>query len=105
MLSEVRVGESTTDSIEVNSGLRQGCPLAPSSFNIFLGAVVNCWRDKCSIAVVEVRYKHWCKLVGECTPKSGLREIRVTERQFADNAAIYFRPRDIFEQASSEIAN
>ena len=29
MLAEVRVGEATTDSIEVNNGLRQGCPLAP----------------------------------------------------------------------------
>ena len=30
MQAEVRVGDITTDSIEVNNGLRQGCTLAPS---------------------------------------------------------------------------
>ena len=32
----VRVGTTTTDSVEVQNGLRQGCTLAPSLFNLVL---------------------------------------------------------------------
>ena len=49
MLVEVRVGASSTDSIEVKNGLRQGCTLAPTLFNIYYSAVVANWRDRCPI--------------------------------------------------------
>ena len=35
-----------------------------------------------------VKYKQGRKLVGDHTAKSRLREVRVTESQFADDAAI-----------------
>ena len=45
MRADVRVGKSSTDSIEVKNGLRQGCILAPTLFNIYYSAVVANWRD------------------------------------------------------------
>ena len=35
MHAEVRVGSTVTDRFEVRNGLRQGCTLAPTSFNIY----------------------------------------------------------------------
>lgn len=46
MHAEVRVGSLTTESFEVGNGLRQGCTLAPTLFNIYIRAVVNSRRTK-----------------------------------------------------------
>ena len=41
-----------------------------------------------------VRYKHGRKLVGDRTAKSRLDQTRITESQFADDAAVYATSRD-----------
>ena len=65
MLAKVRAGDLNTDSIEVRNGLRQGCVLAPSLFNLYFSAMVAYWRDRCPQAGIMVRYKHGRKLVGD----------------------------------------
>ncbi len=62
MKAEVRVGGSLSDSFEVRNGLRQGCTLAPTLFNIYFSAVVGSWCRSCLEAGVEVVYKHGRKL-------------------------------------------
>ena len=80
MLAQVQVGgDLTTNSIEVKNGVRQGCTLAPSLFNIYFSAMVACWRARCPEAGVTVRYKHGRKLVGDRTAKSHLSKVRITE--------------------------
>ena len=105
MLAEVQVEEGSTDSFEVKNGLRQGCPLAPSLFNLFFAAMVSCWRARCPEAGVVVKYKHGRRLVGDRTAKSRLSAIKVTETQFADDVAVYCQARDIFERAISEFVH
>ena len=102
MHAEVRLGSTTTDRFEVRNGLRQGCTLAPTLFNIYFSAMVANWRDECVGAGVSVLYKHGKKLVGDRTAKSRLNEVRVTESQFADDAALYTTSRDSFESAAAE---
>ena len=102
MHAEVRLGSTTADRFEVRNGLRQGCTLAPTLFNIYFSAMVANWRDECVGAGVSVLYKHGKKLVGDRTAKSRLNEVRVTESQFADDAALYTTSRDSFEYAAAE---
>lgn len=97
MNAEVRVGSELSDVFEVKNGLRQGCTLAPTLFNIYFSAVVSCWRDECVEAGIDVMFKHGRKLVGDRTAKSGLEVVRVTESQFADDVALYSSSRHDFE--------
>ena len=75
--AEVRVGSTTTDSTEVKNGLRQGCTIAPTLFNLYFSAMVTCWRSRCPQAGVTVRYKHGKKLVGDRTAKLGLQKVGI----------------------------
>lgn len=86
MQAEVQVGSTTTESFEVKNG-RQGCTLAPSLFNIYFSGMVAGWRAKYAGEGMSVLYKLGRKLVGDCTAKSRLDEVKVTETQFADGAA------------------
>ena len=71
----VRVLDDITDDIEVTNGLRQGCTLAPTLFNLYFSAMVVCWRARCPRAGVIVRYRAGRKLVGDRTAKSRLRRL------------------------------
>ena len=102
MHAEVRVGSTVTDRFEVRNGLRQGCTLAPTLFNIYFSAMVADWCNRNSGAGVSVLYKHGRKLVGDCTAKSRLSEMRITESQFADDVALYATSRDSFESVAAE---
>ena len=105
MRAEVRVDVTATDSIEVKNGLRQGCTLAPTVFNIYYSSVVANWREQCPLAGVNVRFKHGRKLVGDRTAMSRLKEVRLTESQFADDTAAYATTRSAFEQATGEFTH
>ena len=102
MQAEVRVGSSLSESFEVRNGLRQGCILAPTLFNIYFSAVVASWRGNCTEAGVEVLYRHGRKLVGDRTAKSRLSVVRVTESQFADDVALYAGLRDCLESVAKK---
>ena len=65
MQAEVRVKDITMDTIEVMNGLRQGCALASTLFNVYYSAVVASWRNHCLSAGVDVRFRHGRKLVGD----------------------------------------
>lgn len=104
MRAEVSVKDMTTDTIEVMNGLRQGCTLAPTLFNVYYSAVVAKWRNRCLFAGVDVRFRHGRKLVGDRTAKSRLTKVRIFESQFADDTAIYTTRRDTIVDATAEIA-
>ena len=102
MEAEVRVGASLSEGFEVRNGLRQGCTLAPTLFNIYFSAVVASWRSGCSEAGVDVLPRHGRKLVGDRTAKSRLCVVRVTESEFADDVALYTSSRDCLESVAKK---
>ena len=103
MQAEVSVKDMTTDTIEVMNGLRQGCTLAPTLFNVYYSAVVADWRNRCLVAGVDMRFRHGRKLVGDRTAKSRLSTVKIFESQFADDTAIYTTSRDAIVSAMTEI--
>ena len=105
MRAEVRVGSDLSDAFEMKNGLRQGCTLAPTLFNVYFNAMVTCWRDECAEAGIDVLFKHGRKLVGDRTGKSRLQVVRVTESQFADDVALYSSSREDYEMASRKFVD
>ena len=101
MHAEVRLGNTVTASFEERSGLRQGCTV-PTLFNIYCSAMMADWQSRCPQAGVTLRFRHGQKLVGDRTAKSRLSTTRITESQFADDAAVYAATWEAFEQATTE---
>ena len=95
MHAEVILGNTVRDSFEVRNGLRQGCTV-PTLFNIYCSGMVTDWQSHCPQAGVTLRFRHGRKLVGDRTAKSRLSTTRVTESQFADDAAVYAATREAF---------
>ena len=51
--------------------------------------MVSVWHEQCGEIGVPVLYKHGGKLVGDCTVKSRLLRVQISESQFADDLALY----------------
>jgi len=104
MRAEVTVGSTTTEEFEVRNGLRQGCTLAPTLFNIYISAVVANWQTESPEVGLAVLYIHGRKLVGDCSTKARLSKVKVTKTQFADDAALYTPSQHTFETSAASFA-
>ena len=85
MSAEVTVNGQVAPEFEICNGLKQGCVIAPTLFNLYFALVMEHWRSKCKEFGLGVMYKCGGKLVGKRTRRP-LR-VKVTELMFADDAA------------------
>ena len=67
MQAGVRGEASVSDSFEVSNGLRQGCTLTSTLFNLYFSAEVASWRGGCAEAGVDVLFQPGRKPIGDRT--------------------------------------
>ena len=82
-------GQLMEEEVEVENGLRQGCTLAPTLFNLYACLVME--RRAARVRDFEgVGTSMFCKLDGKLFRRStrGSQQVQLTECQFADDAAL-----------------
>ena len=85
----VRFSGEFTDGINVTDGLRQGCTLVPTLFNLHVSAVEAHWRNQSSTPHVAFHYCVRRKVVGDRPAKSCLAAAFMSGSRFADVASLY----------------
>ena len=93
-------GELLEEKIEVENGLRQGCTLAPTLFNLYASLVMERWTER--VAGLEgVGTGMLCKFDGKLFRRStkDSQQVQLNECQFADDAALLATTRSGAEQA------
>ena len=100
MKAEVTVDSYLTPDFEVCNGLKQGCMIAPSLFNLYFNLVISQWQ-KCADFGVDILYKCGRKLIGERTQKPD--RLKISELLFADDAAAVGTSRRSMEAAATAL--
>ena len=82
-------GRPSKEDVEVDNGLRQGCSMAPTLFNLYACVVVERWKERIQdvdgVGVL-LNYKMDRKLFRRYTRNAS--QTQLTEGQFADDAAL-----------------
>ena len=100
MKAKIRIDGAMLEEIEVVNGLRQGCCMAPMLFNLYSCLAVERWLAKIENVegvVISIRYKNDKKLFRRYTRNSC---EKITECQFADDAAVFASARSSAERAA-----
>ena len=103
MKARIRLEDENLEEIEVNNGLRQGCCMAPSLFNLYSSLLVDLWTSRMKHvegAGVYIRHKDDGKLFRRYTRNSEITQLN--ECQFADDAALLATTREGAERALKE---
>ena len=109
MQATIQLDGKTLEPIDVDNGLRQGCCMAPVLFNLYACVFVERWLariENLDGVGLTLKYKHDQKLFRRYTRNA--EETRLTELQFADDAALLAKTREGAENAIRmymEVAN
>ena len=93
--ARVRLEGELLEEIEVNNGLRHGCTMAPSLFNVYACAVAERWTERVKDVEevgTEILYKLDQHLFRRSTRKAS--EACLLKGEFADDVVLMARSRD-----------
>ncbi len=99
MSTRLRLDGTLQENISVQNGLRQGCTMAPVLFNLYMCAVIECWLDRLDGADgvgVDILVRYDGELLRKSRQRTSTR--RLTECQFADDAALIATSRNGMER-------
>ncbi len=106
MKAKIRANGELLEDIDVDKGLRQGCSMAPTLFNLYACLVAERWKEVVAgiegVAIVW-RYKLDQKLFRRYTTKAC--ESQLTECKFADDLAIFATTREGAKNAMRAFVN
>ena len=57
----VRVDGQLSEPISIKKGVRQGCPLSPILFNLFLNDIFNKWENMKFLLVINLLWRSLCR--------------------------------------------
>ena len=100
METRIRVDGELLEEIQVNNGLRQGCTMAPTLFNLYASVVAERWTEAVQgieEAGIELHYKLDQQLFRRST--RGASKVRALEGEFADDVVLVASSREAGEPA------
>ena len=105
MRAQICCNGKLSDDIKVDNGLRQGCLIAPTLFNLYACLMVERWKEKVKelkgVGIL-LNYKLNEKLFRRYTRNA--EKAHLTEGQFADDAALLVTTHSRAELALTEFA-
>ena len=108
MSARVVQGRELSKSFGVNTGVKQGCVLAPVVFNLFLVAVTLAFRHNIS-AADGVRIKYWLDgslfNIRRLQAVTKVRNDTIFDLQYADDAALPSRTPDGMQRQLDAISS
>jgi hypothetical protein len=88
----VRAGGTASEWFEVKNGVRQGCVLAPTLFNLFMDFVAREAQESYGATGVEILYRYSSTLIWDTANRSARRRTarpaRVSDLLYADDMAL-----------------
>ena len=89
MVAVLRVNGITTDPFSVTNGLHQGCTMAPVLFNIYMWAVIFCWKQRIEeLNDVGIEFHYKCSNNFYRPSRRSDPTAKNAECQFADDSAL-----------------
>ena len=103
MISRLQISGQYTDNIAVNSGLRQGCSIAPVLFNLYFGLMFEKWHQEMRCLCPSGQFSFRYNLDGNLyhKPRSEYQSTTMPDLEFADDAAFVTSTRECAQVALS----